>query len=129
MYPKECKDFSLIHQENDVLTNEELPIVKDRLKKSKHGCFFIRIEYPQGWVIINGESNKGKNPKRVEAGKKGYEARMLKMKKEIFPGSNAGTTGTNAGSNATTNAATTGTNASTNVTNVASSDAYVFNVG
>ena len=29
-----------------------------------------------------------KNPKKVEAGKKGYQARLLKLKKEILSGSN-----------------------------------------
>ena len=32
-----------------------------------------------------------KNPKKVEAGKKGYQARLLKLKEEIL----AGTTGSN----------------------------------
>ena len=45
-YPKERGDFRLIHEENDVLTNKELPLVKDKLKGSKHACLFIRIEFP-----------------------------------------------------------------------------------
>ena len=39
-----------------------------------------------------------KNPKKVEAGKKGYQARLLKLKEEILAGttgSNPGTTGSN----------------------------------
>ena len=57
-YPKERNDLRLIHEENEVLTNEELPLAKDKLKKSKYACLFIRVEYPQCWVIINGRSNK-----------------------------------------------------------------------
>ena len=43
-----------------------------------------------------------KNPKKVEAGKKGYQARLLKMKKEILAGTNSGTTGSNPGTNSGT---------------------------
>ena len=45
-----------------------------------------------------------KNPKKVEAGKKGYQARLLKLKEEILagttgsnPGTISGTTGSNPG--------------------------------
>ena len=50
-YPKERNDFRLIHEENDVLTNEELPLAKAKLKGSKHACLFIRVEYPWKWCI------------------------------------------------------------------------------
>ena len=44
-YPKERADFRIIHEENDVLTNEELPLAKAKLKESKHACLFIRVEH------------------------------------------------------------------------------------
>ena len=50
-----------------------------------------------------------KNPKKVEAGKKGYQARLLKMKEEILANTNSGTTGSNPG----TNSGTTGSNPGT----------------
>ena len=37
-YPKERVDLKIIHDENNVLTHEELVIVKDLLKESKHAC-------------------------------------------------------------------------------------------
>ena len=40
-----------------------------------------------------------KNPKKVEAGKKGYQARLLKLKEEILAGSNPGTISGTSGSN------------------------------
>ena len=48
-----------------------------------------------------------KNPKKVEAGKKGYQARLLKMKEEILAGSNPGTISGTSGSNPGTNSGTT----------------------
>ena len=53
-----------------------------------------------------------KNPKKVEAGKKGYQARLLKLKEEILAGttgSHPGTTGSNPG----TISGTTGSNPGT----------------
>ena len=47
-YPKERDDFRLIHEENDILTNEELLLVKDKPKKSKYACLFIRVEHLRG---------------------------------------------------------------------------------
>ena len=35
-YPKERADLKMIHDENNVLTDDELAVVKDLLKKSKH---------------------------------------------------------------------------------------------
>ena len=47
-----------------------------------------------------------KNPKKVEAGKKGYQARLLKMKEEILAGTNSGTNGSNPGTNSGSNPGT-----------------------
>ena len=54
-YPKERSDMRMIHEENEVLTNEELANVKAALKGSKHTCLFIRIEHPRelGGLKIN----------------------------------------------------------------------------
>ena len=66
-----------------------------------------------------------KNPKKVEAGKKGYQARLLKLKEEILAGttgSNLGTTGSisgTTGSNPGTMSGTTGTNPGTTGTTIA----------
>ena len=40
-YPKERADLKMIHDENNVLTNDELFVVSDQLKKSKHACLYI----------------------------------------------------------------------------------------
>ena len=42
-YPKEREDLKVIHDENDVLT-DELVVVRGLLKKSKHACLYIQNE-------------------------------------------------------------------------------------
>ena len=51
-YPKERADMKLIHEENDVFSNDELVVVKKVLKHSKHACLYIRNEHPRGFQVI-----------------------------------------------------------------------------
>ena len=51
-YPKEWGDLKTIHDENDVLTYDELVVVRDILKKSKHACLYIRNEHPLGFKLL-----------------------------------------------------------------------------
>ena len=41
-YPKERGDLKAIHDENDVLTDDELVVARDFFKKSKYACVYIR---------------------------------------------------------------------------------------
>ena len=41
----------MMHNENDVLTDDELVVVRDFLRKSKHACLYIRNEYPRGFRV------------------------------------------------------------------------------
>ena len=41
-YPKERADLRTIHDENDRLTDDELVIARDFLKKAKYACLYIR---------------------------------------------------------------------------------------
>ena len=34
----------MIHDENNVLTDDELVVVRDFLRKSKHACLYIRMK-------------------------------------------------------------------------------------
>ena len=74
-----------------------------------------------------------KNPKKVEAmGKKGYQARLLKLKEQILADTSAGT-------NTATNTGTTGTNPCSNTgstpttpgtsTKCITTDVYMYGVG
>ena len=42
----------MIHDENDVLTDDEYSIVRGLLRKTKYACLYIRSEYPLGFRLI-----------------------------------------------------------------------------
>ena len=55
----------MIHEENDVLADNELVVAREYLKKSKHACLYMQNKFPRGFkllnhyeVIILNESNK-----------------------------------------------------------------------
>ena len=50
-YPKERGDLKMIHDENNVLTDDELVVVRDLLKKSRHAFLYIRNENPRGFCV------------------------------------------------------------------------------
>ena len=52
-YPKERADLKAIHDENDVLTEDELVVGRGLLRKSRYGCVYIRNEYPCGFRLLN----------------------------------------------------------------------------
>ena len=51
-YLKERGDMRTIHEENDVLTNDELIVVKEHLKNVKQVCLYVRNEYPRGSNLL-----------------------------------------------------------------------------
>ena len=52
-YPKARIDLKMIHDENDILTDDELVVARDFLKPKKYGCLCIRNEYPGGYRLLN----------------------------------------------------------------------------
>ena len=52
-YQKEMADLKAIHDENDVLTDDELVVVRGLLRKSKHACLYIQNEYPRRFRLLN----------------------------------------------------------------------------
>ena len=52
-YPKAKIDLKMIHDENDVWTDDELVIARNFLKKSKHACLYIQNEFPRGFKLLN----------------------------------------------------------------------------
>ena len=52
-YPKERGDLKAIHEENDVLTDDELVVARGLLKESRLGCMYIRNQYPRGFRLLN----------------------------------------------------------------------------
>ena len=45
-YPKERADLKAIHDENNVLTDDELVVARDFLRESRYGSLYIQTEYP-----------------------------------------------------------------------------------
>ena len=41
----------MIHEENDVLTDDELVVARTFLKKSKYACLYIRNEFPLAFKV------------------------------------------------------------------------------
>ena len=52
-YPKERGDLKMIRDENDVLTEEELVVVRGLLKNSEYACLYIWNEFPRGFRLVN----------------------------------------------------------------------------
>ena len=101
-YPKERTDLKMIHDENDVLTDDELVVVRDFLRTSKHACLYVPNEHPRGFNVlthvwgdyflsvylkINMDKTSQKvtkDPRIQERGKKSYETYMNKIKEKIL---------------------------------------------
>ena len=52
-YLKARADLQTMHNENDVLTDDELVIARNFLKKSKHICLYIQNELPPGFKLLH----------------------------------------------------------------------------
>ena len=50
-YPKNRTDMNTIHEENHIMGPEELARVKVQLKRRKHTCLIMRMEYPRAYMI------------------------------------------------------------------------------
>ena len=52
-YPKARADLKMIHDENDVPTDNELVVARDFFKKSKYACLYIQNQFPRGFKLLN----------------------------------------------------------------------------
>ena len=52
-YPKARIDLKMTHDENDVITDNELIVARDFLKSKKYGCLYIQNEFPRGFKLLN----------------------------------------------------------------------------
>ena len=52
-HSNERADLKTIHDENNVLTDDEVVVVRDQLRKSKYACLYIRNEHPRGFKAMN----------------------------------------------------------------------------
>ena len=51
--PKGRIDLKMRHDENDVLTDEELVVARDLFKKWKYACLYIQNQFPRGFKLLN----------------------------------------------------------------------------
>ena len=56
-YPKERGDLKTIHDKNDVFTDDELVVVRDLLKKSKHACLYVKTNILVDFVLNKNDRN------------------------------------------------------------------------
>ena len=50
-YPEEKQDLKKIHDENDVLEDDELVVARDFLRNSKYTCLYMPNEYSRGFCV------------------------------------------------------------------------------
>ena len=49
--PKNRMDVNIIHEENDLIENQEIMNVKKKLKQSKHTSLIMTMEHPRAYEI------------------------------------------------------------------------------
>ena len=51
MVSKERTDLKIIHDEKDVLIDDELVVARSILRESKHACLYMPNEFPRGFCV------------------------------------------------------------------------------
>ena len=51
-YPKEREDLKIIHDGNNLQTDDELVNIRDFLRTTKYACFYKRIEHPDVFKVL-----------------------------------------------------------------------------
>ena len=51
-YPSENSDLKMIDEETNLMNSEDLASVKEKLKREKHACLYVRIEHPRMFNIL-----------------------------------------------------------------------------
>ena len=52
-YPKTRIDLEMIHDENDVVTDDELVVARNFFKKSKHACLYMKNKFTRRFRLVN----------------------------------------------------------------------------
>ena len=53
-YPSEKSDLKTLDEETNLMTSDDLSIIKEQLKSEKHACLYVRLEHPRDFqVLIN----------------------------------------------------------------------------
>ena len=51
-YPSEKSDLKMIDEETNLMNSEDLNKVKDKLKREKHACLYVRLDHPRFFKVI-----------------------------------------------------------------------------
>ena len=52
-YPSEKSDLKMIDEETNLMNFEDLNKVKDKLKREKHACLYVRLEHPRLFKVLS----------------------------------------------------------------------------
>ena len=52
-YPSEKSDLALVDNETNLMTSDDLVKIKERLKKKKHACLYVRLEHPRFFQVLD----------------------------------------------------------------------------
>ena len=53
-YPSERSDLRLVDEETNLIPKDQLEVVNDQLKREKHACLYMRLEYPKSFQVLRG---------------------------------------------------------------------------
>ena len=46
-YPSEKSDLKMVDEETNLMSLEDLAIIKEKLKREKHACLYVRLDHPR----------------------------------------------------------------------------------
>ena len=51
-YPSEKSDLKMIDEETNVMSSEDLAYAKEKLKREKHACLYVKLEHPRTFKVL-----------------------------------------------------------------------------
>ena len=51
-YPSEKSDLKILDEETNLIHSEDLAKIKEKLKREKHACLYVRLEHPRMFKVL-----------------------------------------------------------------------------
>ena len=51
-YPSEKSDLKMVDEETNLMSREDLAIIKEKLKREKHASLYVRLDHPRMFMIL-----------------------------------------------------------------------------
>ena len=51
-YPSEKSDLKILDEETNLMNSEDLAKIKEKLKREKHACLYVRLDHPRMFKIL-----------------------------------------------------------------------------